>query len=201
MSIARCCTVVRPNRTTVRGLVLVALILSVASCGSSSPPAKSTAPAPDDQSVAHESTSLLTPFDLVVQRSSVSEKPGALGGSELFLYAQPRRTEAAAVYAGRFTPLAAAIVPKLFATYPAITWIDLCQEPAKSSGTWETTPVTRLEISRQGSGRVDWQHADLARLLALTRTRPLEVSIEWHNGVGGTPVWSAAAARSLNLSG
>ena len=114
---------------------------------------------------------------------------------------RPTRTEAAAVYANRFTPLASSVIPALFEKYRDIDWIDLCQEPAKSSGTWETVPVTRLEVSRAGAGRVDWTRVDLAALLESNRTHPRDFSIEYHNGVGRTPVWKAAVASARTRSG
>ena len=41
--------------------------------------------------------------------------------------------------------------------------------------------------------------AVVATVLALTHAKPLEFLLEWHNGIGRTPVWSAAAARALTL--
>jgi hypothetical protein len=182
-------------------VLFAAVMLGAAGCGSSAAPPKAVGPPPDARSVAQTVSALLAPFHLQVQRSSVGEKPEPQGGSELSLYAQPASAESVDVYAQRFMPLAAKVVPVLFAKYPGIQWIDLCQEPAKSSGTWETVPVTRLEISRAGSGRVDWPRGDLATVLALNETRPLELSIEWHNGIGRTSVWAAATARAIKLGG
>jgi hypothetical protein len=183
-------------------VLLTVVMLGAAGCGSSSAPPKAAPVAPPaERSVAQTASALLAPLHLQVQRSSVGQKPPPQGGSELSLYAQPARTESVDVYAQRFMPLAAKVVPALFAKYPGIQWIDLCQEPARSSGTWETVPVTRLEISRVGSGRVDWARGDLATVLALNRTRPLELAIEWHNGIGATSVWAAATARSIKLGG
>ena len=194
----------KPISIMARAVLFTAVTIVAAGCGSSSGPAQSTATPPTpptDQAVAQTAKQLLAPFHLLVQRSSVGEKPDPRGGSELSLYAQPPSDQSVALYAQRFMPLAAKVVPTLFAKYPGITWIDLCQEPAKSSGTWETVPVTRLEISRTGSGRVDWERGDLARVLALNRTRPLEVAIEWHNGIGSTPVWRTATSEALKLGG
>jgi hypothetical protein len=191
---------VRSSWTSARSLLFAVVVIAGAGCGSSANVKAGIAPL-DGRSVAQSARPLLAQFSLQVQRSSVAEMPGPRGGSELNLYVRPARGESADLYASRFMPLAAAIVPTLLAKYPEIKWLDLCQEPAKSSGTWETVPVTRLEISRDGSGHVDWERRDLASVLALSRTRPLELSIEWHNGIGRTPVWSAAAARALTLDG
>jgi hypothetical protein len=178
-----------------------ALIVTTAGCGSGSGSADTPAVPPSDAAVARAAAPLLAPFGLQVQRSSVGEKAAPRGGAELSLYVRPTRTESAATYARRFMALNAAVIPQLYAKYPGIDWIDLCQEPAKSSGAWETVPVTRLEISRSGSGRLDWGRKDLAQLLAFERTRPLDYSIEWHNGVGRTEVWRVASARAKTLAG
>jgi hypothetical protein len=163
----------------------VVLTVAALGCGSSVKSTKTIDVPADGAAVVQAVNPALTSFRLLVQRSSVAPHSGPRGGTEANLYLRPARTESVGVYAKRFMPLAAGVVPTVFAQYPGIDWIDLCQEPAKSSGAWETVPVTRLEISREGAGRIDWQRADLATLLALDHTRPLEVSIEWHNGVGG----------------
>ena len=186
---------------TTPSLLVVALMTAAAACGSSAGSSQTVAAPQDGQEVARAVVPLLTPFGLQVQRSSIEQKPEPLGGLELSLYVQPTRTEAADVYANRMVSLSAAVIPALFAKYPKLDWIDLCQEPAKSSGAWETVPVTRLEISRKGAARVDWERTDLAQLLARQRTRPLEVAIEWDNGVGRTRVWRDSAARALTLTG
>ena len=62
-------------------------------------------------------------------------------------------------------------------------------------------PITRLELTREGSDRVDWKRSDLAHLLALERSHPLEFSIGWDGGVGRTRVWRAAVDRAKALSG
>lgn len=186
--------------TTARAVLFVAVTITAAGCGSGMGAPNAVKP-PDGPAVAQAAAPLLAQFALRVQRSSVGEHQGAIGGSELSLYVRPAHAQSADTYANRFMPLTAAVIPALFAKYPGIKWIDLCQEPAQASGAWGTTPVTRLEISREGSGRVDWQHGELATVLALERTKPLEFSIEWHSGVGQTSVWRAAAARALTLNG
>lgn len=180
---------------------MAVLTVATVGCGSGSGSSSSPAVPSGDAAVAQAAAPLLAPFGLRVQRSSIGKKPDPRGGAELSLYVQPTRTETADEYAARMMPLAAAVIPQLYAKYPGIVWLDLCQEPAKSSGTWETVPVTRLELSRSGSGRVDWKRADLAQLLALERAHQLDFSIEWHNGVGRTRVWRAAAERAKALSG
>jgi hypothetical protein len=192
---------VTSTRTIACAALVAVLAVANVGCGSGSGSSGSPAVPPSDAAVARAAAPLLAPFGLHVQRSSMGKKPDPRGGTELNLYVQPTRTETADEYATRMMPLAAAVIPQLYAKYPGIDWIDLCQEPAKSSGTWETVPVTRLELSRSGSGRVDWKRADLAQLLALERAHQLEISIEWHNGVGGTRVWRAAAERARSLGG
>ncbi len=187
--------------TTTRSLLVVALVTAAAGCGSGAGSTKTAAVPHDGPEVARAAVPLLESFGLRVQRSSIAQKADPLGGQELSLYAQPPRTETNDVYARRMMPLSAAVIPALFAKYRSLAWIDLCQEPAKSSGAWETVPVTRLLISRGGAERVDWRHADLAQLLAAQRARPLDVSVNWENGVGRTRAWRDATARSLLLTG
>ena len=188
-------------RRVVTGYTLCAFVVATMGCGSGSRSADSNAVLPNDAAAARAAEQLIAPFGLQVQRASVGEKAEPRGGTELSVYVRPTRTETADAYANRMMALSAAVVPALYAMYPGIDWIDLCQEPAKSSGAWETVPVTRLEISRAGSGRLDWERKDLAQLLAWSAPDPLEYSIGWHNGVGQTRVWRDAAARAKALAG
>ena len=185
--------------TTPRSLLVVALTMIAVGCGSSAKSTTADREPRDDSAVALAARPLLTSFALQIQRSSVGDRPGPLRGRELSLYVRPARTESSARYASRFTPLARSVVPVLFAKYPGIDWIDVCQEPAKSSGAWETVPVTRLEISRKGGGLVDWARADLATLLSMNAVHPLEFRIDWQSGVGRTKVWANATARARTL--
>ncbi|HEV7523446.1 MAG TPA: hypothetical protein VGP92_00680 [Acidimicrobiia bacterium] len=186
-----------------RSLLVVALAVAGtgAACGSNSGASSTDRLPRNDAAVADASIPLLVPFKVQVQRASVGNRPGARGGRELSLYVRPARTESATRYASRFAPLAIAVVPALFAKYPGIDWIDVCQEPAKSSGAWETVPVTRIEISRRGGDLVEWARADLATLLATHQAHPLELTIDWQNGVGRTKVWTDATARARTLGG
>ncbi len=188
-------------RTTGRAALIAVLTITTVGCGGSSRSSSEPAVPISDAVVARAALPLLAPFGLKVQRSSIGEKAGPRRGTELSLYVQPPRTESVDTYATRMMPLAAAVIPELYAKYPGIDWIDLCQEPAKSSGAWETVPLTRLELTRSGSRRIDWKRADLAQLLALQRIHPLEFSMAWDRGVGGTRVWRAATERAKTLAG
>jgi hypothetical protein len=188
-------------RTTSRAALAAVLTLATVGCGASSGSSRESPVPISDAVVARAALPLLAPFGLKVQRSSIGPKAAPRGGTELSLYVQPARTESVDTYATRMMPLAAAVIPELYAKYPGIDWIDLCQEPAKSSGAWETVPVTRLELTRSGSRRVDWKRADLAQLLALQRAHPLEFSLGWHSGIGKTRVWRAATERAKTLAG
>lgn len=180
---------------------MAVLTLTTVGCSATSGSSSKPAVPISDAVVARAALPLLAPFGLKVQRSSIGEKAAPRSGTELSLYVQPPGTESVDAYATRMMPLAAAVIPELYAKYPGIDWIDLCQEPAKSSGAWETVPVTRLELTRSGARRIDWKRADLAQLLALQRIHPLEFSIEWHGGIGQTRVWRAAAERAKTLAG
>jgi hypothetical protein len=141
--------------------------------------------------------SLLRPFDLQIQRWSLNVRPDSKGVYELSVYSRPAKQQSPPTYARRFAPLAAALIPELFAKYPEVSWIDLCQEEAGSpSSSWEPLPVTRLEISRSGAAAIDWPHASTALLLARNRSDSANVQIEAHNHVTDTPEWKAAAAHS-----
>ena len=115
------------TRKPAYALLATAVAIVLTSCGSGSGSANSPAVPPSDAAAAQAAIPLLAPFRLQVQRSSVGQRPAPLGGTELSLYVQPARTETADTYAKRMMALAAAVVPQLYAKYPGLDWIDLCQ--------------------------------------------------------------------------
>ena len=70
----------------------------------------------------------LIPADDEIQRVylDVSDVPG--GTVMLSIYVRPRGQRTADEYARRLAPLAKRLIPLLFARYPGVRAIDLCQE-------------------------------------------------------------------------
>jgi hypothetical protein len=180
-------------------LLTTAAVAAVALGGAcSAKPAlpKSEAIARDRTTVPGVARHLLEPFQLGIQRWSIEARVEAPDDYQLSLYTQPARTESVDVYAQRFAPLAAGVIPALFERYPDITWIDLCQEQAGTTGgDWEPTPVTRIQLTRAAADAVDWPHADIATLVARNRDDPRHLQIEAHFGITATPAWRAAIAK------
>ncbi|HUI48483.1 MAG TPA: hypothetical protein VL119_07285 [Acidimicrobiia bacterium] len=176
--------------------------LSVAACGSGAGAPTKSAIDLDRATAQATISSLLGRFDLGIQRWSIDAWPNAPKVYELSIYTRPAKAEPDTAYAARFAPLAAAVIPAVLARYPEITWVDLCQEKAKTpSGVWEPTPVTRLEVSRSGSSHIDWAHVDTAALLRRNRVDATNVQIETHFDVAHIPLWQAAAARARSTGG
>jgi hypothetical protein len=182
-----------------RSIGIVALVAMCAGAcgGNGSGPARSVA---EDRVTAPVTIrSLLQPFGLQIQRWSMDVRPNSDGVVEMSVYSRPTKQESPSTYGHRFAPLATAVIPELFAKYPEVSWIDLCQEEAGTpAGTWEPLPVTRLEISRNAAASIDWPHATTASLLAHNRSDSATLQIEVHNHVADTPEWKAAAAHSRN---
>jgi len=181
-----------------RTLAIVGMIAvtGAAACGSSSSHRSSIA---QDRATAPSTiAALLAPFHLDIQRWSIEPRAGEQPTSyELSIYSRPASTQSPDIYAGRFAPLAARVIPAAFAKYPDIGWIDLCQERAGTpSSTWEPQPVTRIEISRGAARAIDWAHATVADLLTRNVTDDANVQIETHDNVARTQLWKTAAAQA-----
>ena len=171
-------------------------LTGVAACGTGG--SHSSSIAQDRATAPSTIAALLAPFHLDIQRWSIEARAGEKPTSyELSIYSRPASTESPDVYAGRFAPLAARVIPAAFAKYPDIGWIDLCQERAGTpSSTWEPQPVTRIEISRGAAHAIDWSHVTAADLLTRNVTDDANVQIETHDNVARTRLWKAAAAQA-----
>jgi len=177
-------------------IVALATVLLGAACGGSGPHSAASGIAHDRASAPATLTALLDPFRLQIQRWSIDPLDAHHPQYELSIYSRPASTQTADQYAGRFAPLAAAVIPAVFAKYPDIAWVDLCQELAHTpSNDWEPEPVTRIEITRKAAAAIDWSHVTTADLLARNMADSDNVQVETHSGVAQTALWKAAAAR------
>lgn len=178
----------------------LAVVTLAAACGSSSHAGTTTSPR--DAQLVRAVTPILERLGLKLQRASFERRGDPGRTLELNVYAEPAHSESADVYASRLAPLASAVVPAMLREFPDADWVDVCQEHANTPGDVpEPLPVTRLEISRAVSEKIDWPTAKLATLLARNRASSAEVDLEVHDGVSETPTWKAAAAESRTLGG
>jgi hypothetical protein len=181
---------------------VVVTALGAAACSSSGDSKPVSARRRSDAALAHDVSPWLDRLGLQMQRLSVEARGGGPNPEhELSLYVQPALVETADVYAARFAPLTAAVVPAAFEKYDDIDWIDVCQERAgTAAGVDDAVPLTRIEVSRKDAATVhDWANFDLAALLALKLRAPYRVSVVTNDGVDQTRAWRTARTRAHTL--
>ena len=135
----------------------------------------------------------LLPADDEIQRVylDVGEAPGSVLFS---IYVRPKSSRSAEGYARRIAPLAKALVPVLFARYPGVRAIDLCQELPNDAATQASLPpVTRVLISRDASAAIDWSTFDLSTVRRLARGRRPQIQLQLEGDVAKAPSFVAAA--------
>jgi hypothetical protein len=98
-------------------------------------------------------------------------------------------------YAQALAPLAKRLIPVLFARYPGVDAIDLCQELPNDLGAAQESPppVTRVLLSRQASALIDWATFDLRTVRRLARGKRPEIQLQLDPDVAKAPSFVAAA--------
>lgn len=149
---------------------------------------------PRDTGALVEVVAPLIPADDEIQRVylDVSDAPG---GTVMFsIYVRPRGPRSAEGYARRLAPLAKRLIPELFARYPGVRAIDLCQElPNDFSSTDSPPPVTRVLIFRDDAASIDWSVFDLATIRREARGDHPKIQLQVATEVTKAPSFVAAA--------
>jgi hypothetical protein len=88
-------------------------------------------------------------------------------GTHLALYVEPNGAYSPTAYLAGTATVSRAFLPFVFDRWPGLRSFDVCQEPRRVRDNHaEAPPETQVFVRRAGVGAVDWQHADLAELLA-----------------------------------
>ena len=117
-------------------------------------------------------------------------------GSVLFsIYVRPTSGRTPDEYARTLAPLAKRLIPVIFARYPGVDAIDLCQElPNDLSAAQDSPPpVTRVLLFRQASAQIDWATFDLRTVRRLSRGKRPSIQLQLDADVAKAPSFMAAA--------
>ena len=122
-------------------------------------------------------------------------------GEHLALYVEPIDPGGAGWdevrYIESVVPGVAASAPFIFATWPGVQTMDVCQEPPQAENPEPEPPIeTQVVLSRADSSRIDWDTAELADLLAARLQSPDTVRVAARPGLENHPLWVAAEATA-----
>lgn len=120
-------------------------------------------------------------------------------GTHLALYAEPIDPAGVgwdgARYVESIMPGMAAVTPVLFAQWPELTTMDLCQEPPEAVAPGETPPIrSQVVLARADSDALDWTTATLADLLALAPSAPGSITVRVAPQLESEPAWLDAVS-------
>ena len=195
-----------------RGAVAGVVGLLVVACGAPSPRTGRTGTAPgfppsDEATLIRHLQPVVDPFGLEMTRASlISLDDGyerSATGTHLALYAEPKGDYPPDRYLGNMAPLTAAL-SEVFVRWSKLESFDVCQEPV--GGTEETPiPVTRVKVTRTANATIDWDHTDLAELLALDLIRyeledPSGVRVEVFGSAEDHPVYLEALEEARGIA-
>ncbi len=111
----------------------------------------------------------VAPLGLHVTRAALvdAENRRSPTGTHLAVYVEPDGPYTPAEYLAGTVTVSRVFLPFVFDRWPGLRSFDVCQEPRASvDDRSEPPPETQVFVRRRGAGAVDWEHADLATLLA-----------------------------------
>ena len=87
-------------------------------------------------------------------------------GKHLAVYVEPKGNYTSEDYARGTVATLRAFIPTAFERWGGLTSFDLCQEPLPATDARpEPPPVTKVDLTKAASRKVQWDDLDLARLL------------------------------------
>jgi hypothetical protein len=177
-----------PRRRRLLGLVAVALAVTAAACssgGSGDDKAKGALPPNNKASIEKVFSRRLDELGLRLTRGALVDlRTGKVSprGTHLAVYVEPLGPYTADDYAMRIVAVTKVFAPRSFDTWRGLTSFDVCQEPLQSlDARPEPPPKTKVNMTRNASGKIGWRNLDLPRLLTDAKrlgTRELSVYAE-----------------------
>jgi hypothetical protein len=173
------------------GLVAVTLAVTAAACssagsaGSGNDEAKRALPPNNKAAIEKVFSRRLDRLGLRLTRGALLDlETGKASprGTHLAVYVEPVGPYTADDYARRIVAVTKVFAPRSFDTWRGLTSFDVCQEPLQSlDARPEPPPKTKVNMTRNASGKIGWKDLDLPRLLADAKrlgTRELSVYAE-----------------------
>jgi hypothetical protein len=123
-------------------------------------------------------------------------------GTHLAVYVEPKGAYSADDYAGSIVAVTKTFAPGSFDTWGGLVSFDVCQEPLPSvDSRAEPPPKTKVEMTRDASGKVEWGELDLPQLLMdEKRLGKRELSVYVDPEVRGTSMYQDAQVQALASS-
>ncbi|MEX1007100.1 MAG: hypothetical protein WD271_04570 [Acidimicrobiia bacterium] len=111
----------------------------------------------------------IAPLGLHITRAALvdSKNRRSTTGTHLAVYVEPDGEYSPAEYLNGIATVSRVFLPFVFDRWPGLRSFDVCQEPLpERDKRSEPPPETQVFVLRRGVDAVDWEHVDLAELLA-----------------------------------
>jgi hypothetical protein len=199
-------------------LLTLALVLTVAACGSDSGTSGQSADVDDTQAVQDnglppaDPAQQLPPNDVVALRALYNPVLEPMGltltrgelidlsndgyepsdtGTHLALYVEPTGPYTDAQYVEGFWDVASLVTPDVFARWSGLVSYDICQEPLPADDDRATPfPVTQVNLTRAAAETIDWENGSLADLIVASRENR-DIKIVVNRDLRSTPEYQA----------
>jgi hypothetical protein len=148
------------------------------------------------------------PLGLHVTRAALvdAENRRSPTGTHLAVYVEPDGPYTPTEYLAGTITVSRVFLPFVFDRWPGLRSFDVCQEPVTSvdDRSEPPPPETQVFVRRRGAGGVDWEHADLAALLAESDraaseagdSRPVALTLFVAEDLQRAPEYEEAVARA-----
>jgi hypothetical protein len=180
--------VARRGRRCFLGLVALTLAITAASCSSGASgneESKRALPPNDKVAIERVFSHRLDSLGLRLTRGALVDlKTGKVSprGTHLAVYVEPIAPYTADDYASRIVAVTKVFAPRSFDAWRGLRSFDVCQEPLQSlDARPEPPPKTKVNMTRNASGKIKWKDLDLPQLLTDAKrlgTRELSVYAE-----------------------
>jgi hypothetical protein len=146
---------------------------------------------------------LVAPLGLRVTRAALVDADDRRSptGTHLALYVEPTDRYTPAQYVDGVVTVTRVFVPRVFRRWDGLRSFDVCQEPLPAADARaEPPPETQVFVRRRGASAVDWQHADLAEILAAadraTHDSPIALSVYVAQHLHDVPAYASAETKA-----
>lgn len=146
---------------------------------------------------------LVAPLGLRVTRAALvdADDHRSPTGTHLALYVEPVDTYTPEQYVDGVVTVTRVFIPLVFRRWDGLRSFDVCQEPTPAvDARAEPPPETQVFVRRRGVDAVDWQHVDLAELLAdadrAAHDSPIALSVYVAQHLHDVPAYARAEAKA-----
>jgi hypothetical protein len=160
-------------------------------------------PPPDRAALVRIFRPLVAPLGLTITRAALvdADDSRSATGTHLALYVEPVGEYTPAQYVDGVVTVTQVFVPRVFRRWNGLRSFDVCQEPLpKVNPSAEPPPETQVFVRRRGVHALDWEHAELAGILAAAdraeHDSPIALSVYVAQHLHDVPAYASAEAQA-----